>query len=69
PRVFEPLYRGQAPGRRVGTGLGLAICAELVGAMGGWIEARSPVPPELARLLDAPGGPGTAMVVRFPGAP
>jgi two-component system sensor histidine kinase BaeS len=69
PRVFEPLYRGQAPGRRVGTGLGLAICAELVGAMGGRIEARSPVPPELARLLEAPGGPGTAMVVRFPGAP
>ncbi len=68
-RVFEPLYRGQAPGRRVGTGLGLAICAELVAAMGGRIEARSPVPAELAGLLEAPGGPGTAMVVRFPGAP
>jgi len=74
PRVFEPLYRGQAPGRRVGTGLGLAICAELVAAMGGRIEARSPLDPGLARLLRppepaAPASPAPASAAPASAAP
>jgi two-component system sensor histidine kinase BaeS len=40
PRVFERLYTSRRqPGRKVGTGLGLAIVRELVGAMGGTVEA------------------------------
>jgi two-component system sensor histidine kinase BaeS len=44
PRVFERLYTSRRqPGRKVGTGLGLAIVRELVGAMGGAVEAaRTP---------------------------
>lgn len=46
PRVFERLYTaGRAPARAApGSGLGLAIVRELVEAMGGRVEARSPVP-------------------------
>ena len=40
PHVFEPFYRaGRDPTRQVGSGLGLAIVAELVGAMGGTVQA------------------------------
>jgi signal transduction histidine kinase len=57
PRVFERLYssRREAP-HAVGSGLGLAIVAELVAAMGGTIQAQSP--------LLAQGG--TRMVVTLP---
>jgi two-component system, OmpR family, sensor kinase len=41
PHVFEPFWQSsRAPARQVGTGLGLAIVAELVGAMGGTVNAE-----------------------------
>ena len=43
-RVFDRHFTTErARGRQVGTGLGLAIVAELAHAMGGTVEARSPV--------------------------
>ena len=65
PLVFERHFRSdRVEGRRKGTGLGLAIVAELVAAMGGDVEARSPV------AEPSTGGPGTAMVVWLrPGVP
>lgn len=57
PRVFDRHFSSHAAGALAsGTGLGLAIVAELVTAMGGQVEAASP--------LDAHGG--TRMVVRLP---
>lgn len=41
-----------------GTGLGLAISRELVGLMGGSIEAESPVPESSRRTFSGRGGPG-----------
>jgi two-component system, OmpR family, sensor histidine kinase KdpD len=56
-RVFEKFYRGkQGDGRSAGTGLGLPICRGIVTAMGGTIEAESPVK----------DGHGTRIVVRLP---
>lgn len=44
PHIFERLYQSsRRPARQVGSGLGLAIVAELVAAMGGRVEATSPV--------------------------
>ncbi len=44
PRVFDRMFTtSDRDGRQVGSGLGLAIVAQLVGAMGGAVEARSPV--------------------------
>ena len=43
-RVFEKFYRvAGSDGRAAGTGLGLSICAGLIKAMGGSIEAASPI--------------------------
>jgi signal transduction histidine kinase len=57
PRVFERLYSSRPESAHAsGSGLGLAIVAELVGALGGTVEARSP--------LLANGG--TRMVVTLP---
>ena len=59
-RVFDRHFTSErARGRQVGTGLGLAIVAELAHAMGGTVEARSPV-------VDARG---TRMVLRLPLVP
>ena len=53
PHVFERLYVAKArpTPKESGSGLGLAIVRELIGAMGGHVAARSPVP-------TADGGPG-----------
>ena len=57
-RIFEKFYRGkQGDGRSAGTGLGLPICRGIVTAMGGTIEAQSPVK----------DGHGTRIIVRLPG--
>lgn len=60
PHVFERLYVAKArpTPKESGSGLGLAIVRELIGAMGGHVAARSPVP-------SADGGPasGTQMLV------
>ncbi|MEO5838416.1 MAG: HAMP domain-containing sensor histidine kinase [Acidimicrobiales bacterium] len=60
PHVFERLYVATArpTPKESGSGLGLAIVRELIGAMGGHVAARSPVP-------TADGGParGTQMLV------
>ena len=57
-RVFEKFYRVKGgDGRSPGTGLGLAICRGIAKAMGGSIQAESPVSK----------GRGTRIVVRFPG--
>ena len=56
-RVFEKFYRVKGgDGRSPGTGLGLAICRGIATAMGGSIQAESPVSK----------GRGTRLVVRFP---
>lgn len=56
-RVFQKFYRGkQGDGRAAGTGLGLPICRGIVTAMGGTIEAESPVK----------DGRGTRIIVRLP---
>jgi two-component system sensor histidine kinase KdpD len=56
PRVFDSFYRGaQSPGTP-GSGLGLAISRGMLQAMGGTIEAVSPVV----------GGRGTRMLVQLP---
>lgn len=58
-KVFEKFYRVDAgDGRAPGTGLGLSICAGLVKAMGGQIEAESPVV----------SGKGTRITISFPAA-
>ena len=60
PHVFERLYVAKArpTPKESGSGLGSAIVRELIGAMGGHVAARSPVP-------TADGGParGTQMLV------
>jgi two-component system sensor histidine kinase BaeS len=60
PHVFERLYVAKArpTPKESGSGLGLAIVRELIGAMGGHVAARSPVP-------TADGGParGTQILV------
>jgi len=53
-RVFEPFYRGAAPGSPPGSGLGLAIAKGFVEANGGTIAVES-LP-----------GQGTSLVVSFP---
>jgi signal transduction histidine kinase len=59
-RVFERHYSDdRTTPRRVGTGLGLAIVAELAHAMGGRLDARSPVV----------AGHGTRMTLRMPLGP
>ena len=56
-RIFEKFYRVKGgDGRSPGTGLGLAICRGIANAMGGSIQAESPVSK----------GHGTRIVVRFP---
>ena len=47
PHIFERLYvsRHQPTRRESGSGLGLAIVRELIAAMGGTVEARSPAGP------------------------
>ena len=43
-RVFERFYRAdRGPNRGMGSGLGLAIVAELAAAMGGTVQAESPI--------------------------
>ncbi len=55
-RVFERHFvSDRVSGRRKGSGLGLAIVSELVAAMGGTVEAQSPI-------VD---GRGTRIVVRM----
>ena len=61
-RVFDPFFRAARADRTQsgmgsGTGLGLAICRGLAHAMGGRIDADSPV---------TPAGRGTRMTLRFP---
>ena len=47
PQVFERFYRGdRGPNRTMGSGLGLAIVSELAAAMGGTVEAQSPLGPD-----------------------
>ncbi len=57
PRAFDRFYLHTRYGsdRAVGSGLGLAIVRELVGAMGGEVEVRSPA------------GAGATFTVRLPG--
>jgi two-component system sensor histidine kinase KdpD len=56
-RIFEKFYRVKGcDGRSPGTGLGLAICRGIANAMGGIIQAESPISK----------GRGTRIVVRFP---
>ncbi len=56
-RVFEKFHRvARGDGRAAGTGLGLAICRGVVSAMGGTIQAASPVA----------DGRGTRLTVRLP---
>ena len=56
-RIFDPFFRASRTDRvAAGSGLGLAICHGLVTAMGGRIEARSPIA----------DGHGTRMTIRFP---
>jgi signal transduction histidine kinase len=57
PRAFERFYLHERyrSERAVGSGLGLAIVDELVRAMGGTVEARSPA-----------GGAGAEFLVRVP---
>ena len=44
PHIFERHYRSdRVPGRKLGVGLGLAIVAELASAMGGVVDAQSPL--------------------------
>jgi two-component system sensor histidine kinase BaeS len=64
PHVFERLYVSRArPGvGESGSGLGLAIVHELVSAMGGRVEARSP-------SSATTSGEGTSMLVTLPAAP
>lgn len=59
PHVFERLYvaRRRPVRKESGSGLGLAIVRELIVAMGGSVDAESPISPE---------GRGTRMVVRLP---
>jgi signal transduction histidine kinase len=66
PRIFEPFYQADRSSRG-GLGLGLAIVAELLRAMGGHIEALSPLGPhggtrmlfslQLARPAEPPTPP------------
>ncbi|MEO8697032.1 MAG: HAMP domain-containing sensor histidine kinase [Acidimicrobiales bacterium] len=60
PHVFERLYVAKArpTPKESGSGLGLAIARELVGAMGGHVAARSPVP-----TADEGPARGTQMLV------
>ena len=59
PHVFERLWTGnRGTARQVGSGLGLAISAELIAAMGGEIQAESPIPDR------HPAG-GTRLVVKL----
>ncbi len=57
-RVFERFYQVDRGGAQKGAGIGLAIVAELVRAMGGRVDAESPV------TLSG----GTRMIVRLPAA-
>jgi signal transduction histidine kinase len=44
PHIFERHYSSdRVPARKLGVGLGLAIVAELASAMGGVVDAQSPV--------------------------
>jgi signal transduction histidine kinase len=43
PHVFDRLFTSRRAGRQLGSGLGLAIVAELVQAMGGTVDAESPL--------------------------
>ena len=44
PHIFERHYSSdRVPGRKLGVGLGLAIVAELASAMGGVVDAQSPI--------------------------
>ena len=57
PRIFDPFFRASRTDRvAAGSGLGLAICNGLVHAMGGRIQAESPVAV----------GRGARLIVRFP---
>jgi two-component system sensor histidine kinase KdpD len=56
PHVFESFYRGGEAGAVAGSGLGLAVSRGMVLALGGEIEALSP-------LL---GGRGTRMLIHLP---
>lgn len=56
PRVFDSFYRGTRNAGTPGSGLGLAISRGMLGAMGGTIEAVSPVM----------GGRGTRMLIQLP---
>jgi signal transduction histidine kinase len=60
PHVFERLYVAKArpTPKESGSGLGLAIVRELVGAMGGHVDARSPAPGPQGQ-----SGRGTQMLV------
>jgi signal transduction histidine kinase len=60
PHIFERHFRSdRVTGRKAGAGLGLAIVAELAAAMGGTVDAQSPVD----------GAPGTRMVLWLRAAP
>jgi len=57
PHVFDRLWTAtRDQGRQVGSGLGLTIVAELVAAMGGSIQAESPVPRLAASPIGTAGG-------------
>ena len=56
PRLFEPLYRGDAHRSRLsgGSGLGLSVCEAIVRAHGGTIHAAASALGGLAITLDLP---------------
>ncbi|WP_431305527.1 ATP-binding protein [Sediminicoccus sp. BL-A-41-H5] len=57
PHVFDAFYRAaRSDSIAAGSGLGLSICRGLVGAMGGRIQAESPIE----------AGRGTRITLRFP---
>ncbi len=55
PKIFDKFFRGKGA-KSHGSGLGLAICKEVMTALGGRIEATSPVH----------DGKGTRMTLEFP---
>jgi two-component system OmpR family sensor kinase len=69
PRVFERLYTSRRqPGRKVGTGLGLAIVRELVGAMGGTVEAARTPEGGTRFVVTTTGGGGSTTSSRTGGS-
>ena len=64
-RLFERFARGRQAGPGEGFGVGLSLARWIIGCHSGAIEIESPA---RAPVGEAPAGPGTAVIVRLPGA-